>query len=127
MRRGQSGSILGRMDTENISSFGISDNAAVRVASLLTDEAPDSKLRISVNGGGCSGFQYHFDFDADPVAEDDLVIERDGAIVVIDQTSLQFVKGSVLDYVETLGASSFEITNPNATASCGCGNSFSVM
>jgi len=82
-------------------------------------------LRISVSGGGCSGFQYGFTFD-DAVAQGDLVVERDGAIVVIDETSLDLLGGSQIDYVEDMIGASFQIKNPIAKSSCGCGNSFSV-
>ncbi len=82
-------------------------------------------LRVSVDGGGCSGFSYKFDFAtaADP---DDLVIERDGAQVAIDDVSLEFLKGAEIDFTEELIGAAFKIRNPNATASCGCGTSFSV-
>ncbi|MCI5049840.1 MAG: iron-sulfur cluster insertion protein ErpA [Rickettsiales bacterium] len=104
----------------------ISDNAAKRISYLLSTEPEGSKLRVSILGGGCSGFQYNFEFDDKPVNEDDLLVEKDGATVVIDETSLDMLGGSMIDYVETLGAAAFEIKNPNATASCGCGNSFAV-
>ncbi len=106
--------------------FDISPNAEKRVSKLLKDEDKGTYLRISVIGGGCSGFQYHFDFDATALSEDDKRLEKSDAIVVIDNVSLEYVEGSVLDYVETLGGATFEITNPQATASCGCGNSFSL-
>lgn len=106
--------------------FDISPNAEKRVSKLLKDEDKGTYLRISVLGGGCSGFQYHFDFDATPMSVDDKKLEKSDAIVVIDNVSLEYVEGSVLDYVETLGGATFEITNPQATASCGCGNSFSL-
>jgi len=106
--------------------FDISPSAQTRVSKLLEDEEKDTYLRISVIGGGCSGFQYHFDFDTTPLNEDDKKLEKSGAIVVIDTVSLEYIEGSQLDYVETLGGATFEITNPNATASCGCGNSFSL-
>ncbi len=107
--------------------FSLSDSAAKRIAHLLKDEPGENpKLRISVLGGGCSGFQYHYDFDAKPINSDDVLIEQHGAIVVVDSVSLDLLKGSMMDYVETLGAASFEIKNPNATASCGCGNSFAI-
>ncbi len=105
--------------------FAISDSAAARIAHLLADEPAGTKLRVSVEGGGCSGFQYHFDFAAGPQA-DDMVFGTPEAPVLVDTTSLEFVKGAMLDYVATLGAAAFEIKNPNASASCGCGNSFSV-
>ncbi len=107
-------------------SFYVSDAAAARIAHLLKDEPAGSALRVSVLGGGCSGFQYHFDFDTNPPASDDMVIEQDGAKVLVDETSLEMLNGSMLDYAETLYAAAFEIKNPNATANCGCGNSFSV-
>lgn len=104
----------------------ISASAAKRIAFLLGKEAsPEAKLRVSVKGGGCSGFQYEFGFDSEQ-HEDDILFEKDGAKVLIDTMSLEFINGSVLDYIETLGAAHFEIRNPQATATCGCGNSFSV-
>ncbi len=106
--------------------FTLTDSAAKRVAFLLAKEPiPHSKMRVSVSGGGCSGFQYKFDFDS-AVNPDDTLIEKNGATVAIDSMSLGFLEGSVLDYIETLGGSHFEVKNPNATAKCGCGNSFSV-
>jgi iron-sulfur cluster assembly protein len=108
--------------SENLS---ITENAAKRIEHLLKSEAEGAYLRVAVDGGGCNGFQYRFDFDT-KLNEDDIKITRDGAKVIIDETSLEFVKGSVIDYVVTLGASAFEIKNPNAASSCGCGNSFSV-
>jgi iron-sulfur cluster insertion protein len=104
----------------------VSDSAARRIAHLMAKEsAPDLFLRVSVLGGGCSGFQYSFNFD-DARAEDDTVIEKNGAKVVIDSTSLDLLKGSEIDFVEDMVGSAFAIRNPNATSSCGCGNSFSV-
>ncbi len=116
--------IIRNMDSSSI--FALSDSAAARIAYLLRDEPPGSYLRVSVDGGGCSGFQYRFAFDAVPAAGEDAVIERAGAKVAVDQVSLGFLKDGMLDYVEELGGSFFEIKNPNATASCGCGNSFAV-
>ncbi len=110
----------------NKNNFTITDNAAKRIVKLIEDEDDQNvKLRISVLGGGCSGFQYNFDFDA-KVDDSDLLFEKNGVEVVIDETSIEFINGSQLDYVETLGSAAFAITNPNATANCGCGNSFSV-
>ena len=103
----------------------LTSNAAQRIAFLMEQEGPDAKLRVEVNGGGCSGFSYGFRFD-ETVNDDDKVIERDGAVVLIDDMSLQYLGGSRIDYVEDLLAASFRIENPNATASCGCGTSFSV-
>jgi len=82
-------------------------------------------LRVAVEGGGCSGFSYKFDF-AEAANDDDLVLKRDGAKVVIDEMSLEFLAGSEIDYVNELIGSAFKINNPNATANCGCGTSFSI-
>jgi iron-sulfur cluster insertion protein len=106
--------------------FSITDSAAKRINFLASTEPnPNCYLRIQVEGGGCSGFQYKMDFDVTKNS-DDLEFHNNGAKVLIDNTSLDFIKGSSLDYVETLGYSNFEIKNPQATASCGCGNSFAV-
>ena len=103
----------------------ISERAAQRIAGVLQDEPEGSMLRISVEGGGCSGFQYKFVFDTRR-QPDDIVIEAHGASVLVDEMSLQFMGGSQLDYVEDLIGSAFKINNPQAVASCGCGTSFSV-
>jgi iron-sulfur cluster insertion protein len=106
--------------------FNITKNAADRIAYLLAQEEDKSaNLRIAVLSGGCSGFQYNYDFDTKK-NPDDLFFEKDGVTITIDQTSLEFIKGSTLDYVESMSAAAFEIKNPNSTANCGCGNSFSV-
>jgi len=111
--------------TETISSVTISQSAARRVAAILQKEPAGSSLRISVNGGGCSGFQYAFEISPDAVA-DDFVVERDGAILRIDPVSWEFMKGSEIDFVDDLIGQSFKVHNPQATASCGCGTSFSL-
>jgi iron-sulfur cluster assembly accessory protein len=103
----------------------LSDSAARRIARVLSREPAGTALRISVSGGGCSGFQYGFDLDAN-AEPDDLVVERDGALVRVDPMSLDFMRGSVVDFVDDLMGQSFQVKNPNATASCGCGTSFSV-
>jgi iron-sulfur cluster insertion protein len=105
--------------------FNVSPNAAKRIAFLASKEAKPVMMRVAVLGGGCSGFQYNFSFEEEK-NEDDLLIERDGAAVVVDSTSLELLKGSELDYVEEMVGASFQVKNPNATSSCGCGNSFSV-
>ncbi len=107
--------------------FKISDTAAERIKSLISSEAQpgELKLRISISGGGCSGFQYHFTLDGQ-LMSDDVVFEHMGARVVVDETSLALLNGSIIDYVEDLAAAMFVIKNPNAASSCGCGNSFSV-
>lgn len=105
---------------------GVSESAARRIAYLMQQEdTPGVKLRIAVSGGGCSGFQYGFSFD-DTVNDDDRVFTRDGAVVVVDETSLDLLAGAEIDFVEDLAGASFQIRNPNASSSCGCGNSFSV-
>ena len=111
---------------EKSAEFAVTDAAARRIAFILSqEEHKGMMLRISVSGGGCSGFQYGFTFD-DTAAGDDLVVERDGARVVIDETSLDLLGGSQIDYVEDMIGASFQIKNPIAKSSCGCGNSFSV-
>jgi len=103
----------------------LSESAAKRINQIMAKEAAGSKLRISVNGGGCSGFEYAFDIDTQ-VQDDDLVIERDGAAVLVDEISAQYMEGSVIDFVDDLIGQSFQIKNPLATSSCGCGTSFSI-
>jgi iron-sulfur cluster assembly accessory protein len=103
----------------------ISERAARRIGEILKSEGGDAKLRISVEGGGCSGFQYKFDIDKTQ-AEDDLVIVRDSAVVLVDPSSAPFLADSELDFVDDLIGASFRVNNPNATASCGCGTSFSI-
>ena len=105
--------------------FSVSPTAAKRIAFLASKEAKPVMMRVAVLGGGCSGFQYNFSFE-EQKNDDDLLIERDGAAVVVDATSLELLKGSELDYVEEMVGSAFQVKNPNATSSCGCGNSFSV-
>jgi iron-sulfur cluster assembly accessory protein len=103
----------------------LSERAARRIGAILKNEPTGSMLRVSVEGGGCSGFQYKFDFERSKAA-DDLVLERDGAVVLIDPMSQQYMAGAEIDYVDDLIGASFKINNPIATASCGCGTSFSV-
>ena len=104
----------------------VSDNAAKRIAFLMREEGDEGvALRVAVNGGGCSGFQYAFSFD-DARQADDLIIEKDGATVLVDSMSQLYLAGAEIDFVEDVIGSSFQINNPNATSSCGCGTSFSV-
>ena len=103
----------------------VTERAAERVAEILRGEADAAVLRVAVEGGGCSGFQYRFDIERQG-APDDLVIERAGAKVVIDPVSLQYLAGSKIDYVDELIGAAFRVDNPNATASCGCGTSFAL-
>jgi iron-sulfur cluster assembly accessory protein len=103
----------------------VTEAAARRIAKILAAEPGKSALRVSVEGGGCSGFSYKYDLVGDRNA-DDVAIERDGATVLIDEMSLVYMGGAVIDFVDDLMGQSFQIRNPNAVASCGCGTSFSV-
>jgi iron-sulfur cluster assembly accessory protein len=103
----------------------LTERAARRINEIMAAEPQGSMLRISVNGGGCSGFQYAFDVER-ARQEDDMVVERDGAAVLVDQVSLQYMDGAVIDFVDDLIGQSFKIENPHATASCGCGTSFTI-
>lgn len=106
--------------------LAISDSAARRIAFLIqNDGRPDLMLRLSVSGGGCSGFQYGFTFD-DSTTPDDHIFEHLGVKLVTDDCSLDLLAGATLDYVEDLMGAAFTVRNPNATASCGCGSSFAV-
>ena len=106
-------------------SITLSERAARRIAELLESEAAGALFRVSVEGGGCSGFQYRFAF-VQETEPDDLLVERGGARVVVDPVSLGFVQGAEIDFVDDLIGAQFKINNPNVTASCGCGTSFSV-
>jgi iron-sulfur cluster assembly accessory protein len=103
----------------------VSARAARRIAAILAAEPAPAMLRLAVTGGGCSGFQYNFAIDEIRL-EDDLVLERDGARILIDPVSLDFLKGSEIDFTDDLIGQAFRVNNPNATSSCGCGTSFSV-
>ena len=103
----------------------LSASAAAQINAIMKKMGKQDFLRVAVEGGGCSGFSYKFDF-AESANEDDLVITRDGATVVIDEMSLEFLSGSEIDYSNELIGSAFKIVNPNATANCGCGTSFSI-
>ncbi|MBX4335539.1 HesB/IscA family protein [Bartonella raoultii] len=103
----------------------ISDVAAKRIAQILLNEPDKIGLRISVEGGGCSGFSYKYDLVSE-TCEDDLVLQKDGATVLIDSLSLPFMKGAEIDFVDDLMGQSFQIHNPNAVSACGCGVSFSI-
>lgn len=114
------------LEAPDAKSMSISANAAKRIGELARLEGdPNLMLRVSVAGGGCSGFRYGFDFDTE-VKDDDQVFERDGVKLVIDEVSLELLGGSELDYVDDLIGSYFEVRNPNASSSCGCGASFSI-
>lgn len=102
-------------------------SAAARVKALRVMEGNEGlHLRVSVLGGGCSGFQYKIDFD-EVVNDDDSIFETDGIKLLVDETSMEFMEGAEVDYVDELIGAAFKINNPNATASCGCGTSFSVF
>jgi iron-sulfur cluster assembly accessory protein len=104
----------------------LTERAAKRIGKILGKEAPGSVLRIAVSGGGCSGFQYEYKVSQESPADDDVVLEGNGATVLIDSLSLEFMGGAEIDYVDDLIGQSFQIRNPNAVASCGCGTSFAV-
>jgi iron-sulfur cluster assembly accessory protein len=116
------GSVMDNATTENVT---VSERAARRIGEILKREAPGTMLRLSVEGGGCSGFQYKFDMDRAQTA-DDVLIRRDGAAVLIDRVSLNYLAGSEIDFVDDLIGASFRVNNPQAKAPCGCGTSFSL-
>lgn len=108
-----------------MSEIGLSPSAAARVAAIAAKQAKPAILRLSVDGGGCAGFQYRFGL-ADAVEADDETAQQDGVTLVVDPVSLDLVRGSVVDFVESLGGAAFQVTNPNAASGCGCGTSFSI-
>ncbi len=103
----------------------VSENAAAQITKIMSKPGAGQFLRVAVNGGGCSGFQYEFGF-ADAANEDDLLIERNGAKVLIDEMSIEFLVGSEIDYTREIIGAAFKIHNPQAVANCGCGTSFSI-
>ncbi len=109
----------------SMNQFAVTDRAAARIAEIVASEVRDAALRVAVLAGGCSGFQYRFELDEVPQA-DDLVIERAGARVLVDPASLDLLAGSELDYADALMGSHFAVRNPNAKSACGCGTSFSL-
>jgi len=112
--------------TTNSSDLSFTSNAANKVKSLMDEEGRDDlKLRVFITGGGCSGFQYGFDF-AEGVNDGDTIVETDGVSLVVDPMSIQYLEGATVDYIDNLEGSRFVINNPNATTTCGCGSSFSV-
>jgi iron-sulfur cluster insertion protein len=108
-----------------MSDIALSPSAAARVAAIAAKQAKPAILRLSVDGGGCAGFQYRFGL-ADAVEADDVQAVQDGVTLVVDPVSLDLVRGSMVDYVESLGGSAFQVTNPQAASGCGCGTSFSI-
>lgn len=105
--------------------IALTPSAAARVASIAKRQGKAPILRLAVDGGGCAGFQYRFGL-ADQVEPDDTVAEQDGVTLVVDEMSLDLVRGSAVDFVESLGGAAFQVTNPNAASGCGCGTSFSI-
>ncbi len=103
----------------------LSHSAAARVASIAAKQGKPARLRLSVEGGGCSGFQYKFEL-ADAAEPDDTIVSTAGVDLLVDSVSLEFIAGCVVDYVESLGGAAFKVENPLATAGCGCGSSFAV-
>jgi iron-sulfur cluster insertion protein len=112
--------------TEMPAPFVFTDSAAAKVKDLIAEEGnPDLKLRVFVQGGGCSGFQYGFTFD-EAVNDDDTTVDKDGVTLLIDSMSYQYLVGAEIDYKDDLQGAQFVIKNPNASTTCGCGSSFSV-
>lgn len=105
--------------------IALTDRAVKQIAAILKDEPKGAMLRVGVDGGGCSGFQYKFAVETDPAA-DDLKISQNGVTVLVDPLSIDLIRGATLDFVDDLMGRSFRFENPNATASCGCGTSFSI-
>lgn len=109
----------------DLAPLALTPSAAARVAQIATRQGKPAILRLSVEGGGCSGFQYRFGLE-ETVDGEDVTVERDGVTLVVDPMSLELLAGGTVDYVENLGGAAFKVENPNATAGCGCGSSFSV-
>lgn len=103
----------------------LTPSAAARVAAIAAKQGKPAILRLAVDGGGCAGFQYRFGL-ADAIEADDATAQRDGTTLVVDPVSLDLVRGSAVDFVESLGGAAFRVTNPNAASGCGCGTSFSI-
>ena len=111
----------------NAGGITLSERAAQRIAALLADsDEPDAMLRVRVSGGGCSGFQYGFSIETER-AQDDIVVERNGIVALVDPVSADYMRGSEVDFVEDLVGAAFQVRNPNAVSSCGCGTSFSLV
>jgi iron-sulfur cluster assembly accessory protein len=117
--------LLGNHEDQAMADVTVSERAARRIGDILRQEPPGTMLRLSVEGGGCSGFQYKFDMDR-AQGEDDILIRREGAVVLIDSVSLGYLAGSEIDFVDDLIGAAFRVNNPQAKASCGCGTSFAL-
>ena len=113
------------MNGPNSAPIGMTERAAKRILEIATAEGKGLMLRLAVSGGGCSGFQYGFTLD-DTRLDDDLIIERGGATLLVDPVSIAYLQGSEVDFIDNLMGQSFQVTNPNAKSSCGCGTSFSI-
>ena len=113
------------MTVSTVPEIGLTPGAAARVAAIAERQGKPAMLRLAVEGGGCSGFQYRFGL-ADGIDSDDIIVETDGVKLLVDAVSLDLVRGAQVDFVESLGGAAFRVDNPNATAGCGCGSSFSV-
>jgi iron-sulfur cluster assembly accessory protein len=113
------------VETVQAYDIALSPAAAARVAKIAERQSKPAILRLSVEGGGCAGFQYKFGL-ADAPASDDILVETDGVRLVVDEVSLDLVRGSVVDFVESLGGAAFQVRNPQAASGCGCGTSFSI-
>ncbi len=109
----------------NVQDIALTEAAAARVASIAERQGKKPILRLAVDGGGCAGFQYRFGL-ADEIEAGDLAVEQDGVTLVVDEVSLDLVRGSAVDFVESLGGAAFQVRNPNAASGCGCGTSFSI-
>ncbi|WP_229953826.1 iron-sulfur cluster insertion protein ErpA [Parasphingorhabdus litoris] len=114
-----------KTDQDSDQDIMLTANAAKRVAAIAEKQKKPAILRLAVEGGGCSGFQYRFGL-AEDIEADDVAVEESGVTLVVDEISLDLVRGSAVDFVESLGGSAFQVTNPNAASGCGCGSSFSV-
>ena len=112
---------LVQMSTE----IDLTPSAAARVSAIAKKTGKPAILRLAIDGGGCAGFQYKFEL-ADAPSDDDIVTPRDGVALVVDPVSLDLVRGGAVDFIESLGGASFQVTNPNAASGCGCGSSFSI-
>src|SRR5690242_17075865 len=113
------------MTVSTVPEIGLTPAAAARVAAIAERQGKPAMLRLAVEGGGCSGFQYRFGL-ADGIDSDDIIVETDGVKLLVDAVSLDLVRGAQVDFVESLGGAAFRVENPNAASGCGCGSSFSV-
>ena len=109
----------------DVQDIALTEAAAARVAAIAERQGKKPILRLAVDGGGCAGFQYRFGL-ADEIEAGDLAVEQDGVTLVVDEVSLDLVRGSAVDFVESLGGAAFQVRNPNAASGCGCGTSFSI-